>query len=360
MLAKNTIRIVQLIDSLEPGGAERMAVNIANAFDERQLFSALMVTRLEGSLKTSIGANVAYCYLNRTEKIDFKALFKGCDFIKKNKITHVQAHGSSLFFAVLLKLTRPSLQIVWHDHLGNRANNKKGNFSIQLLSFFVSKVLVVNESLEQWAKKHLWCKNIHRVSNFTSVGQEVPTTFLKGDNQKRIVCLANLKPPKNHKFILESFYESKIHDLGWTLHFVGRDFNDAYSQQLKDYVQEKELETKVYAYGSCADTHHILRQARAGILGSTYEGFPVVLLEYGLAELGVIATDVGHNARLIQSDKTGWLIPSNEKQTAVKAFMDLVNNSEKTDTLAHNLNTLVCTEFAKEKVIQELIEFIAN
>jgi glycosyltransferase involved in cell wall biosynthesis len=355
-----TIRIVQLIDSLEPGGAERMAVNLANAYAEKVFFSGIMATRQEGVLKTTINANVSYLYLNRTKKVDFKALSKGYRYLKTNRITHLQAHGNSLFFAVLLKLIKPSLQIIWHDHLGNRPNNNKGNFSIQLLSFFVSSVLVVNEDLEQWAKEYLWCKKIRRVANFTSIPQEDEITFLKGTDVKRIVCLANLKAPKNHFFILESFYESGIHHLGWTLHFVGRDFNDAYAQQLKDYIQEKELASKVYFYGSCADTHHILKQAQAGILGSTYEGFPVVLLEYGLAELAVIATDVGYNSHLIQMNETGWLIPSNEKATAVKAFVDLANNPKKSNTLARNLNTLVLAEFSKEKVVQELIEFIAN
>jgi glycosyltransferase involved in cell wall biosynthesis len=354
-----TIRIVQLIDSLEPGGAERMAVNLANAYAEKVFFSGIMATRQEGALKTTINANVSYLYLNRTKKVDFKALSKGCRYLKTNRITHLQAHGNSLFFAVLLKLIIPSLQIIWHDHLGNRPNNK-GNFSIQLLSFFVSSVLVVNEFLEEWAIKHLWCKKIKRVSNFTSVVNEVKTTFLNGTDKKRIVCLANLKAPKNHFFILDSFHESGVHNLGWTLHFVGMDFNDAYSKQLKDYVQEKKLFSIVYFYGSCADTNHILKQANAGVLGSTYEGFPVALLEYGVAELAVIATDVGYNAHLIQENKTGWLIESKGKESAINAFIDLANNPKKSNTLARNLNTLVLTEFSKKKVIQELIEFITN
>ena len=359
MPQKENIRIVQLIDSLEPGGAERMAVNYANALAERIAFSGLIATRAEGDLKATLGTAVPYLFLNRTAKVDVKAWLKGAKFLKQHNITQLQAHGSSLFFAILLKLTRPSLQIIWHDHLGKRPEQKR-NLSIQIGSFFVAKVLVVNDALEQWAKKKLWCKNILRVANFTTPTTEVEHTFLKGNEGKRIVCLANLKPPKNHYFILESFKESGIHERGWTLHFVGKDFNNSYAKRLKEYIKEQELTEKVYFYGSCADTQHILNQAHAGILGSTYEGFPVVLLEYGLAGLAVIATDVGYNAQLIQSEQTGWLIPSNEKGNAVKALVDLANNTEKSNTLAHNLKQLVTTKFSKEKVIQEVIAFIAH
>ena len=39
------MRIIQLIDSLEAGGAERMAVSYANALSEDIEFSALVATR---------------------------------------------------------------------------------------------------------------------------------------------------------------------------------------------------------------------------------------------------------------------------------------------------------------------------
>ena len=358
MPQKENIRIVQLIDSLEPGGAERMAVNWANAFAEKEWFSGIIATRAEGTLQTTLATAVAYLYLNRTKLIDFKAWSKAAKYLKKNSVTHLQAHGASLFFAVLLKVTRPSVQIIWHDHLGNRHANKRGNFSIQLLSFFVARVVVVNEALEQWAKKQLWCKNIQMIANFATPTKEIATTFLKGSDGKRIVCLANLKAPKNHIFILHSFYESGIHQQGWTLHFIGKDFKDDYSQQLENYSSEKDLQTIVYWYGSCADTLHILSQAKAGVLGSTYEGFPVVLLEYGLANLAVLATDVGYNSHLIQTDQTGWLIPSNENESAVNAFKELANDPKKSNTLANNLKALVLANYAKEKVVQELIDFI--
>ena len=54
MASPKEIRVIQLIDSLEPGGAERMAVTIANGLLEEVGFSGLVTTRLEGGLKTTI------------------------------------------------------------------------------------------------------------------------------------------------------------------------------------------------------------------------------------------------------------------------------------------------------------------
>ena len=103
-----------------------------------------------------------------------------------------------------------------------------------------------------------------------------------------LFVLANLKNPKNHFAILTAFKEIKLDDLGWTLHLVGKDYNDDYSILLKDFIRENNLENSIFIYGSKNDVQHILAQATIGILASTAEGFPVTLLEYGLAKLPVV------------------------------------------------------------------------
>ena len=56
------MRIIQIIDSLEVGGAEKMAINYANALAQRIEFSGLIATRKEGDLKSQINENVDYFY----------------------------------------------------------------------------------------------------------------------------------------------------------------------------------------------------------------------------------------------------------------------------------------------------------
>ena len=80
----NNIRIVQLIDSLEAGGAERMAVSYANALQKSMSFSGLVVTRNEGNLKAQLNDNVSYLFLARKQVIDLKALLTLRKYLKKN------------------------------------------------------------------------------------------------------------------------------------------------------------------------------------------------------------------------------------------------------------------------------------
>lgn len=356
MASPKEIRVIQLIDSLEPGGAERMAVTIANELADEVAFSGLVTTRLEGGLKNTLAKRVEYTFLNKKKAVDFFALLRLRDFVKKNKVNTIHAHSSSCFFAVLLKLTMPSLQIFWHDHFGNRVQSKASYLSLRLFSVFFSGVFTVNETLKVWAEKYLWVGDVQFLPNFTSSNEkELAVTVLEGVANKRIVFLANLHAPKNHILALKAFLNSKIACQDWTLHLIGKDKQDGYSQELKNFIHQNNLQEAIFIYGSCNDIKSILEQAKVGILVSSYEGFPVTLLEYGMAELTVISTDVGYCNTIIQNNKTGYLIPSDNNELLTEAFIKLANESHKNDTLAKNLNTFVKNNYAPEKVIQKII-----
>lgn len=161
MASPKEIRVIQLIDSLEPGGAERMAVSYANALNRIVGFGALVTTRSEGSLKNQLDKNVVYGFLNRTSIFDFKALFFLRRLVVQNKITHIHAHSSSVFFGVLLKVLYPKLQFIWHDHYGkSEMLDQRPFLALKIASLFVSKIIAVNFKLKNWAQEKLFCARV--------------------------------------------------------------------------------------------------------------------------------------------------------------------------------------------------------
>src|SRR5690554_4972788 len=110
------MRILQLIDSLDAGGAERMAVSYANALSEIIPYSALVTTRKEGALRAQLSDKVGYLLLNRKGKIGIRAVLKLRKFVKQHKIDVVHAHSTSLFIATMVKVIYPKVKVIWHDH----------------------------------------------------------------------------------------------------------------------------------------------------------------------------------------------------------------------------------------------------
>ena len=341
---------------MDPGGAERMAVNLANELFNKIDFSGLIVTRKEGDLKKQLNPNLPYLFLNKRNKIDWKAILTFRKFLKKHNVTHLHAHSSSWFFAVFTFFTYPKIKIIWHDHFGNRLNYNNGGLLLRLFSLFFSAVIVVNEDLLLWAKNKLWVKKIYFIPNFSSSSSSKAhenQTVLKGQEGKRIVCVANLKHPKNHLFLIDSFFKSGIFLEGWTLHLIGKDYNDAYSKTLKDFVVKNNGSQIIYSYGSCNDISNILGQANVGVLASTYEGFPVTLLEYGLHHLLVLTTNSGYCSKLIKHQVTGYLFSPNNQNELIHNFEQLVSNPIENRIMASNFSTFVATQFSSDQIIQQ-------
>ena len=296
------ISVIQIIDSLNVGGAEVLAVNIANGLSEQKVDSHLCTTRAEGALKENINSDVGYVFINRKKTIDFKAIIKLYKYIKKHQIKIIHAHSSSSFIAVCIKVINPKVKIIWHDHYGNSEFlNKRATFSLKIFSYLFSAIISVNSDLKSWAIKKLKVKKVFFIRNFPVFNNQEKNTVLKGCEGKRVVHLAGYRKQKDHLNLLEAFLEISKKHSDWTLHLVGKSYNDDYADSIDRFIEKNKLSNKVFQYGVCSDIQHILSQATIGVLSSKSEGLPISLLEYGLANLPVVATDVGECNLIIKS-----------------------------------------------------------
>lgn len=356
------MRILQIIDSLEAGGAERMAVNYANALADEIDFSGLVATREEGALLDQIDKKVSYLFLNKKRAIDIKALFRLRNYVMQNKVTHIHAHSTSFFIAFLVKATYPRIQLIWHDHYGDSEFLvKRQKRRLKVTIPFFNGIIAVNHQLKNWAEEKKLSKNIVYLSNFPSKENELSEhTILKGIKGKRIVCLANLRVQKNHFLLLEVANKIKILHSEWTFHLVGKDFDDAYSKQIKKQISEFRLENKVFLYGSRQDIKNILEQSTIAILTSQSEGLPLALLEYGRHKKPVVVTNVGEIPRLIQDGVNGFVVDSNSTYSFYEALIKLMDS----DTLQTNFGVAfhqnIVNNYSEKNIVKEYLHWLQN
>jgi len=349
-------KTIQLIDSLNPGGAEMMAVNIANGLNEKGVESHICTTRLEGELKTKIKSEVGYLFLNKKRIIDFKALKRLYNYIKINEIQIIHAHSSSYFYGFLIKLVVKDIQLIWHNHFGNSLNLSKSKLILlKLFSFKFDYVISVNQKLKDWTDKIMPLTNNCYIPNFAELNDISKTTILEGEIGKRIVCLANLRVEKDHINLLKAFVTIKEEFPGWTLHLVGTDWNDLYSSKIKTFIKNKKLYNHVFLYGCRNDIRFILDQSTIGVLTSKFEGLPVALIEYGLAKLPTIVTDVGQCNKVVANLKEGIVVPSENETMLANGIIKLINEEELRVEFGENLFKKVNLNYSKENYLKKLI-----
>lgn len=352
------MRVLQLIDTLEAGGAERMAVNLANLMSDCIDVSYLCSTRKEGILKNRLSKNVKYKFLEKTATLDIKAVIKLYNFVKKEKINIIHAHSSSFFLAVIVGVLLRDVKIIWHDHYGNSEYlSERPKFTLKYCSYFFSHSFAVNEKLLIWAQNNLKHDSISYLSNFIDFDEVVKFhTKLEGQKGKRIVCLANLRPQKDHLTLLKAFsiIEKKFPE--YTLHCIGVNFNDEHSIELNSLTEKLKIKSKVFFYGSCPDVKAILANCDIGVLSSKSEGLPLALLEYGEAKLPVVVTDVGDCKKVVKNNFSGLLVPKENPDALALAIEEIIVDEKKAKEMGINLKDKVYNEFSSAAVVQLVME----
>ncbi|TPG40137.1 glycosyltransferase [Flavobacterium pectinovorum] len=351
------MRIVQIIDSLESGGAERMAVNYANALSKKISFSGLVATRKQGLLLDQINKEVSYLFLNKTRKVDFPAVFRLRKYIKENSIDVIHAHSSSFFIAVLVKFTFPKIKIIWHDHYGiSQDLDARKSLGLKFGSLFFSGVISVNIALKRWAETYLWCPNIIYLSNFIEEKASFSDKILlKGTEGKRIICVANLRAQKNHELLISAALLIKEKFQDWSFHLFGQDFHDSYSEKLNNKVNTLKLRETVFFYGAVNNVASALEQCNIAVLSSFSEGLPLAVLEYGLYKLPVVATNVGDISKIITSEKEGLLVESNDLSQFAQSIQKLIENENYRIEMGLELNKVIRLNFSEESIIQDYV-----
>ncbi|TDE53921.1 glycosyltransferase [Flavobacterium sp. GT3P67] len=356
------MRILQLVDSLEAGGAERMAVNYANALAKQIEFSGLVVSRKEGPLVKQIDAGVSYLFLNRNRVIDFKALFKLRNYVAIHKVEVIHTHSTSFFLAFLLKLLCPSIKIIWHDHYGDSEFlNKRPLLALRLITPFFSGIIAVNQKLKVWANGNLHFENSIYLPNFPSEEKNGRAqTVLKGTSGKRIVSLANLRVQKDHFLLLEVAKKLKVSYPDWTFHLVGKDFEDAYSKKIKNLIVEFNLGRTVFFYGTKQDVSNILNQSTIAILTSKSEGLPVALLEYGKHKMPVVVTNVGEISSLVRDRENGFIVVPQNEELFYNSLVLLMENDFIRINFGETLYKTVLENNSEEVIIKQYLSWLQN
>lgn len=354
------MRILQLIDSLNPGGAERMAVNLANALQEEKVYSALCTTREEGALKADLLPKIPYFFADKRHTLDLSALFRLRKFVKQHQIEIIHAHATSLFFAVLLKMSKPSLKVIWHNHQGKSvdASRMKQVYFNYILKF-VTGIIVVNSPMKVFMQKFSNFKKIILLPNFVSESSVVVERKKSlPQTNPTLISVANVRPEKDQLTLIRAFKRILVQCPNAQLTLVGAKTDQDYAQKIMACIEELALTESVHWIGGVSQPQELMQKATIGVLSSVSEGLPLVLLEYGACKLPVICTDVGDCKKVV--GKNGIVVPPNDPEAIAAACLSLLENNQKRNRFATAFHQHVAKHYSAAAALPQLITFYKN
>jgi len=354
---KEKIGVLHLVDSLASGGAERVAVMLANNLPREHYRAYLCASRRVGPLQRHIESHVTFYDLRRKGLIDFKALLRLVGLTRQEHIHIVHAHTTSLFFGAALCWLNPSLSLVWHDHVGLQEMNSRPVFLYRPFAVRAQAVFAVTRKLADWAvcvlgipeNRVMYLPNFVEAQSLSSGYLDLP-----GQSGKRIVCVANIRSQKDHLTLVRAMAQVERVEPSSHLILVGAETNPKLANQVREETRRLGLERNLTWLGSRQDIPWILAHCDIGVLSSASEGFPVTLLEYGRAGLAAVATQVGECAEILDEGAAGILVPPSTPDSLASGLLRLLQSPDLRARLGERFRGRVKQNYSVETIMKQV------
>lgn len=351
--------VLHVTDSLDAGGAERMAVNLANGLAVDRFRTALCTTRHVGVLAAEARPDIDQLVLGRRRRReDPAAVLRLAAYLRHERIDVVHAHGTSLFISAAACLLVPRARLVWHDHLGADPETRRPRRRVYRLACTqVDHVITVSQALAEWDERELSvpAEAITTMPNFVvATGSPTPPEGLPGVTGSRIACVANLRAQKDHLLLVETLADVVAEVPSAHALLLGAPVDPAVDAAVRARVAALGLTGHVHLLGTRTDVAAVLSVCTIGVLSSRSEGFPLALLEYGSAGLATVATEVGECPEILDHGGAGRLVPPGDRAALAAALVGLLSEPAVAADLGERLRERVTQRYGATAVIDRI------
>jgi hypothetical protein len=294
------MKVLQVIDTLDVGGAEKMCIQMANLLYEKgHDVSILYFDITEKNLTYQINKCIPIYYIgvkkNWYNPLYFYRIFR---LMMKFEIVHIHMRTSlriiylSTLFGLLYK------RVVFHDHTGGTEqfeSSSKGIFIHQAMRSF-KYIAVYNELAQKSIERFKINRNrVDVVSNFVSKPIQVNIQILPFDlNNLEILVVGNFRSQKNLLFLITLCEELKLNSLlKHRFHVIGGINDSNYYKHFIELIYSKNLKKHFIIYNDLSNIFEFRGKVNLAIMPSIEESGPLVLIEYLILKLPFLAHKVG-------------------------------------------------------------------
>ena len=149
-----------------------------------------------------------------------------------------------------------------------------------------------------------------------------------------LVCVAELHPIKRHHILIEAISELVKNYPTLRLILIG---DGELRSAIEKRIVDADLTENIFVLGNITEAARFLKAFDMFVLASKSESYGYVLHEAGLAELPVVATNVGGIPDIIINNQSGLLVPPDDISAIHEAIKKLIDNPDLAKSLANNL-----------------------
>jgi glycosyltransferase involved in cell wall biosynthesis len=303
-------RVCLLIGQLGLGGAEKQVVLLAQGLRARGVDAQVLLMFTGGPRESGLrAAGVPVTHLGfvssaagpRMVPANAVAFARLVRHLRRTRpdILHAFLFHSYVTAAPAARLAGVRVLVAGRRSLGDFKRGRRVLLAVERLATGVTDLLVANaEAVAEDTRRHerVHPDKIVTVYNGLPDSAFEPAPPARLDTAEPVVlCIANLKRDKGHRFLLDAVARLRDQNLPCTLALVG---DGPERRALED--QAGRLGIDVRFLGTRTDIEPLLARAHAVVLPSLHEGMSNAVMEAMAAGRPVVATDVGGTGELLR------------------------------------------------------------
>ncbi|MDR6760629.1 glycosyltransferase involved in cell wall biosynthesis [Flavobacterium sp. 2755] len=351
------MRILQVINSLYAGGAEKLLLETIPLYNKKGVEVDLLV--LDGTdypfMKALKEANCCKIYSLGTTAYNPLNVFKIMPFLKKYDIVHVHLFPSQYWIVLSKILSFSRIKIIVTEH--NTTNPRLENFFLSKIDWLIykmyGKIICITDEVYKIMQDHLKTSKskltvIHNGINLDIINDAQPyakneISNLFSDNDILLIQVARFSKQKDQQTVINAlqYLPENI-----KLILVG---NGVLQKDCEALVEKLNLEGRVIFLGIRMDVPRLLKTADITVLSTNWEGLSLSAIESMNSGKPFIASNVAGMSDLING--SGILFEKGNHQELAFYIKKLINEKDFYEVIVNS-----CKKRAKQFDIQSMVE----
>lgn len=359
------MKILQLVYSLGPGGAERFVVDLSNELSRQGHEVTLCVLRDDmagnsGFYRKDVSENLNYINLKIPPGLRFRNILILYRLIKKLNPQVVHSHLNLVNYVFPLTLIFRKIRF-FHTIHSIPKSEVKSKLEYRIRSYFYSKfkmkAITISEETSRFFLSYYKFSPFNEIYNgralpkATAEFSEIRNEIQKYRDHGSTIFLhiGTCNAAKNQRVLINAFNKLTNNGDSALLMIIGSGFDSDEGRNLKALAGDK-----IIFLGERHNVSDYLLNSDAFCLSSNREGMPISLIEAFACGCTPICTPIGGLINTVKNGVTGYLsktVSETDYYFALRDYLKNKNKIKKEDLISYYKNNFSIEECAHKYIL---------
>jgi len=337
MIDLKKTKILHMIDTTGPAGAETVLLNIVEGLDKDKYKSFVILPDegwLFGRLQELPDTEIRV--INGSGRMNFRFICLLAKFVMKNKIDIIHSHlfGSALYSSIVGMICRVPVICTFHGFIDIDTINRQLKSKLFIISLGAKRVVSVSNHLNDYMKSSFPMRREKCITIYNGVDLKASGEIERGSERWRfgisekdfvVGSIGNIKKVKGYDLLLKAAdIVRKRHPNCFFV--VAGEGKGGYFNELLSERKKLGLDEGFRFIGFEEDVYAFLQMVDIFVLSSHTEGFSLATIEAMNTGVPVVVTKSGGPQEIVVNNENGILVDVGDEIALANGIIRLIED----------------------------------